>query len=287
MIAFLSLVFAISVFSQDFMFKMTGSFPSSAGAGADSPATVNYTISWNETSTEIQGVYQDNFFAQNPRMLTGSVLTEGRRFSLILPTPVQGVRQIVVTTPARGFTSGSVSTTVRTEDNLGRVVDSENPVSLITQLPSANNGGPDNGSCIVGFGALSGYCGLYNGNFNEILDNNNRCDLPTARMRLELASDTVFRLFINYVPGAATNSTHNLGAFLPSPSDNTINVTRQECEPQPGTSFEIDNCRTLDLNGTFFARPDDVNFSGTYTISDNVNGDKCIYSMNLIRETRY
>jgi hypothetical protein len=141
---------------------------------------------------------------------------------------------------------------------------------------------------VIGFGALTGFCGLYGGTLNEISDNRDRCHLlSSGNPKLELAADTVFRLFLNYNPTDPNPQLHNIGAFLPSPESNTINVTSRNCSVLPGTTFVPNNCKNINLNGIFFNQAGTITFNGTYSISDEINADACSYSLNLTREVTY
>lgn len=155
--------------------------------------------------------------------------------------------------------------------------------------PNENGGGPtdDTDSCVVGFGSLTKFCGLYNGNFHEIDDPQSRCDFAGRNPRLELSPDTVFRVILDYVPGAQNLPTQNIGSFIPTPVSNTITIGRVECGIIPGTTFPAGACRTLNLNGSFWELAGDVQFNGTYSISDNNTGEHCSYSLFLRRDVIY
>ncbi len=282
------LFFALSAFSQSFQYRFEGSFTTAAGPNPATPTTVNYSVNWNETATALQGVYRDNYFSREPQVVTGTVGAAGRSFTVILPAPVYSVRQIVVTTPQVGSVSGTISTTVVTRTDVGGVVDDRPGFAMMETLPAATGGGPAdvNAPCTVGFGSLTGLCGLYAGTVTEVVDSANRCDLlGQGSPRLELAPDTVFRFYTNYVPGAPNPPLHNIGAFLPSPTSTAINVPGRTCGPLPGTTFRVENCRTMNLSGLFFtAAGGGVNFTGTYSISDDATGENCSYSINVWRE---
>lgn len=283
MTVILFLFFALSGFAQEFQYRLEGSFASNA-------TTVNYTVNWNETSTALQGLYQDNLFAKGPTQMTGVVSATGRTMSIILPTEILGVRQISLQTPMVNTSTGSIPMNITTRDNIGRIVDSPSNMALMTalQVATAPGAGTNDESCVIGFGALTGYCGLYTGTFNEISDNSNRCNILTSgNPRFELAADTVFRLYLNYIPGVASPELHTIGAFLPSPQSNTINVTSRNCTTIPGTTFIPTNCKTVNLNGIFFDQVGTITFNGTYSIADEVTADSCTYTMSLTREVTY
>jgi hypothetical protein len=289
----LLLFFAFSVHAQSFQYRLEGSFTTVATPDPSSPTIVNYSINWNETSDDVQGVYQDNYFTKNiPRTLTGSVTPSGREMNVILPETVNDVRQLSFAMAVTARATGSVSMNITTRNNIGSTIDQPSTFALLTALPNAFTGTrpQDAGACIVGFGALSGMCGVYNGTFNEARDSNERCNLlANGNPRLEMGTNTSFSFILNYIPGVTTGrQAHTIGTFLPSPQNNSINIAGRNCGDLPGTSFVQGSCKTLNLNGLF--TPDNAGnyqFTGTYTISDDGNGDTCAYTMNLRRETSY
>lgn len=206
MTVILFLFIALSAFAQEFQYRIEGSFPSNE-------TTVNYSVSWNETSTDIQGLYQDNILAKGPTTVTGTVTATGRTMNVILPTEVLGIRQITLQTPTVGTTSGSIPMNIKTLDNIGRTVDNPSNMAMMSTMQAATSPGAAGGNdgCVIGFGALTGYCGLFNGSFNEINDNRNRCNLLSGgNARLELAADTFFRMYLNYIPGSPNPTLINI-----------------------------------------------------------------------------
>ena len=282
MTVILFLLLSFSAFAQgQFEYRLEGSFD---GGPGDS-VVINYTISWNETSPTIQGVYQDNYFSQNiPKVVSGTRSDEGRRFTVILPVEVSGVSALRFFTSSENAMSGSIPMEVQTSGEIGNVVNTDTGFALMNSLPSALVDPYTNEDvCTVGFGALTGYCGLYSGNFNEFSDPANRCNiLSGGNTRLELGTDTIFRLYLNYIPGVVNNPIHIIGAFLPTPLTNSINVSSTNCGPLPGTSF-LPNCKDLNLSGSFSLQGANIVFTGTYTIRDQVTGESCSHSMILNR----
>lgn len=286
----LVLFLALTAFAQEFQYRMEGSFNTTAVPGEPGiPTTVNYTINWNETSTAIQGLYRDNYFSQaGPNIVSGTVNNDGRTMNVILPQAVSGVRSLRISTTQTGTGSGSVPVSVVTRNNVGGNIDNLDNFALLTALPAATNAQAQEESCTIGFGALTGFCGIYNGVFNEVSDNRNRCNLLTAgNPRLELGVNTVFSLYLNYIPGVTNQSSHTIGAFPPSPLTASVNINARYCAPLPGTTFVPGDCLNLNLTGDFLDQTDNPTFIGTYTITDEVNADSCSYSMSLSRELSY
>jgi hypothetical protein len=277
MTAILFLLLTVSAWAQDFQYQLEGSFTS------PDEVIVNYNIHWNETSSEIQGIYRDNFYArEGPQTVTGSVSSEGRRFRVIFPEEFNGVRSLTFVTPQVGDGNTNIAMTVTTRNAVEATVGTLNSFALMTPRAPGPADNEDTNPCTVGFGVLTGYCGFYSGMVNEILDNNFRCDLLSGgEPRLELAADTYLRLHLRNRPA------HNIGAFLPSPITTSVNVSSRQCSPIPGTSFTPNNCKTLNLTGYFFDQASNILFSGTYTITDDINADTCSYSLSLRRERTF
>ena len=287
----LLLFLAFSVHAQSFQYRLEGSFTTLATPDPTNPAIVNYSINWNETSTDIQGVYQDNYFTQSvPRTLTGTVNPNGRTMTVILPQTVSDIRQLNFVTSVTGNSSGSVPLAVTTRNNIGSVIDSPSTFALMSSLPNSTTGtNTDFENCNVGFGALAGACGLYNGSFSETRDTNDRCNLLSlGNPRLELGLNTTFSFLLNYIPGATNQDSHTIGSFAPSPTNGSVNVSSRNCSNIAGTSFPTVNCKTLNLNGYFTEDASNVfHFTGTYSITDEATAESCSYSMVLNQESNY
>jgi len=186
--------------------------------------------------------------------------------------------------------SGSVPMTVNTRTNIGSLIDSPSGFALLSALPNANTGtNTDYNTCSIGFGALAGACGLYNGSFSETRDTNDRCNLIAfGNARLELGLNTAFSFLLNYIPGAANKDSHTIGTFLPSPQNGSINISSRNCGTLAGTSFPSANCKTLNLSGYLTEDASNVfHFTGNYTIIDDVTAESCAYSMSLTQESNY
>ena len=283
MTVILFLLLSFSAFAQgQFEYKLDGSFTSNA----ETPVIINYSISWNEAGSIISGVYKDNYFSQNiPKVVTGTRSDDGRVFNVIFPAEVGGVKGLRFSSTVTTAMSGSIPMSIQSIDDIGSAVDTDSGFALMSALPGAfDNEFLEEDACTVGFGSLTGFCGLYNGSFGEIADAANRCSLLSGgNTRLELSTDTIFRLHLNYVPGIPNQPIHNIGAFLPTPVTNSINVSSTTCGPLPGTTFEP-NCKEMNLAGSFSEQGANIVFTGTYSIRDQVTGEICSYSMILNRE---
>jgi hypothetical protein len=189
MTVILFLLISFSVFAQEqFEYRIEGSFSVEANLDAP-PAVVNYSIHWNESTTTIQGIYRDNYFTrEGPRPVSGEITDDGRRFNVFLPDPVFGVESIIFTTPRRTPVTGGIPMTVVTQDAIGGVINTESTTALMSiQAAALGDPTPDEDACTVGFGVLTGFCGMYGGRFRETVDSANRCDLAQGNTLLELS----------------------------------------------------------------------------------------------------
>lgn len=285
MTVILFLLLSFSAFAQgQFEYHMEGSFTSNV----ETPVIINYSISWNEAGTVLSGIYQDNYFSQDiPKVVSGTQSDEGRVFNVILPAEVKGINAIRISTTVSNALTGSIPVTIRTTDAVGSTMDSVSGFAMMKNLPGAyEDPYLEANACTIGFGALTGYCGLYAGRFNEFSDVGNRCNILRGNTRLELGTDTFFRMHLNYIPGIPNQPIHNIGAFIPTPLTNNINVSGTTCGPLPGTSFEP-NCKEMSLAGSFSEQGARIVFTGIYSIRDQVTGDTCSHSMTLIREALF
>lgn len=286
MTVILFLLLSFSAFAQgQFEYQMEGSFTSDA----ETPVIINYSISWNEAGTILSGIYKDNYFSQDiPKVVSGTKSDDGRVFNVILPAEVGGVKALRFSSNVSASMSGTIPMNIQSNDTVGSAVDTDSGFALMNALPAAFDA-PflEEDACTVGFGSLTGFCGLYAGNFNEFADAGNRCNLLSGgNTRLELSTDTFLRLHLNYLPGIPNQPIHNIGAFIPTPVTNSINVSGTACGPLPGTTFNP-NCKEMNLAGSFSEQGANIVFTGTYSIRDQVTGEICSYSMILNRESLF
>jgi hypothetical protein len=291
MTVILFLFMAFSVFAQSFQYRMEGSFQTIAGPGTPTtPSTVNYSVNWNETATTLQGLYKDNYFTQvGPSIVTGTVEPSERKMNVIFPEAMNRVKSILLTSIEKRNTDGSIPIKVETRDNLGTTID--NPPINFALLTTIQEGISkiNTEHCDVGFGVLTGYCGLYDGTINEISDSAaNRCHLlETGNPRLEIGEDAVIKLYLNYIPGTFSKTFHTIGSLPLSPESNNININSHYCADLPGTTFPLGDCHALNLSGEFRLEGGQTpRFTGTYTIVDDVTGESCSYGLTLKREER-
>jgi hypothetical protein len=279
------LIYSSFSFAQGY--RMTGNF-TLFGTTA-TPIRSTYTIRWNERDNFIEGRYSDNVLAATAGV-TGTVSGGKRTFQVVFPTPDprHGVKSLTIeTTDLRGMTANA-STTVIPKDLNGAPIEStityasiapDNMASLQAQEPVQSS------NCSMGFGALTGYCGLYSGNVSEIRDTGNLCQL--SRTRLELATNGDLDFYFNYQGSLREIPRHDFGSLLGGQLSQNINTTVRHCGDLPGTNMNTIGCQTLHLVGSFQDFGNLKNFSGTYDIRDEVTGNTCSFSMNLNRNVVY
>lgn len=286
--ALLLFLLTFSSFSFAQGYRMTGNF--TLFGASFSPIRSTYTISWNESNNFIEGRYSDNVLASNVGV-TGTVLNGKRTFQVVLPTPDprHGVKSLTIEAPDSTGMNPNVSTTIVSKDMNGIPIESTVVFSGISPdtLASiqAQQATLANDHCSTGFGALTGFCGLYAGNMSETTDTGNLCQLTGTRLELATSGDLSF--YFQYNGSLRGIPRHFFGSLLGTPVDQNINSTIRHCGPLPGTNLNSAGCQTLRLVGSFQDFGTLKNFSGTYDIRDEVTGNTCSYSMTLARDVIY
>ncbi len=264
---------------------MTGNF--SLFASRYSPIQASFTLIWNETGNAIEGTYSDNVFAANAGV-TGMISGGKRIFQVVFATPdlKHGVKSLQIETPDIKGMAPNLSTTILAKDINGRSIESTNILAGINQDNALTfQAQQATEQCALGFGALTGFCGLYAGNLIESNDGGNVCQLGSTRLELALNGELSF--YFNYNGSLTGIPRHNFGSILGVPMSQNINTTVRHCGPLPGTNMNSAGCKTLHLVGSFQDFGSIKNFSGTYDIRDEVTGNSCGYSMNLGRDVIY
>lgn len=274
---------SFSAFAQDFEKRMEGSF--SLNTSDISPPTVNFSISWNEANGEIQGIYSDNYFISSAEV-SGSSLLQGKSFLVDFPIVTNGVRSIAIM--AIGAGPGSVPLTLTLRDTFGNASSIHNVTAVMIGDTAGEEIAEENVSCSVGFGALTGYCGLYAGNINEISDTGSLCyRVASSATRLELAPTMDMRMFLGYRDTLVGLPRHPLGSLPISPVTGEVSLTGRNCGELSGTRFPEENCQTMTLSGNFTELVGVKRFNGTYVITDDETEESCTYSLTLDREVSY
>lgn len=281
---FLLLLLTFSHLSFAQGFRMSGNF--TLFADSFSPIRSTYTIAWNETNSFIEGRFSDNALAANAGV-TGMVTPGKRTFQIVFPSPdtAHGVKSLVIeTTDAQGLIA-NVSTTVVAKNLAGNTIASAIAFSQIDPDSTAVAQAQSISHCSTGFGALTGFCGLYSGNFQEQGDSGNLCQLTGPKLELSTNGDLSF--YFDYNGSLRNIPRHEFGSLLGTPMSQNINSTIRHCGPLPGTRMNTASCQMLHLVGSFQDYGTLKSFSGTYDIRDEVTGNTCRFSFNLGREVTY
>jgi hypothetical protein len=156
--------------------------------------------------------------------------------------------------------------------------------SLIEDVTGSGMQAQEATNCSMGFGALSGFCGLYSGNVAEEKDPGDQCNLiGSGETRLELATNGELNLYFHYRGTLRQIPRHTFGSLLGTQLTQNINTTVRHCGPLADTTMNSQGCQTLQLVGSFQDFGSIKNFMGTYDIRDEVTGNTCSYSLNLAR----
>lgn len=280
----LFLIFCLSLFARAQVqnYRMEGTFPFTPPTQVG-PTNVNFNLIWSVRDGVIRGVYQDNYFSANTTV-TGTSGMQGTAFLVNFPQTIQGVSGLSLNTNQANLTGGTTVVMVYARGPGGMSNNIANiSASVYTQEAQAQEN-----NCDVGFGVLSGYCGLYSGTVTENSDSANHCNLTAnPGFRMELATNAEVSLYLNYTTSIIGLPVHTIGAFPSAPLTSTVDLTNRNCGPLPGTTFLPANCQAQTLSGTFSDVAGTKNFIGTYSIMDEITGDSCTYGLTLQRTTPY
>lgn len=282
LIGFLFALVSSLAFAQSYQNQMDGNFQMVFPVTLQT-VTVTYTLEWNEKNGVIEGTYRDNYFV-NSVPVNGTAGAAGKVFGVPFPRVVQGVSSLSITTNAE-FTNGTLQpVTVLVRDNATQTLYAAISTPTVTVR---NIEREEEVLCDTGFGALSGYCGLYSGRLSESSDTFNQCNLPAYGFRFEINPDSRVSLFFYYSDTVIGVPAHELGSLPSAPLDPVLNLTARNCGALEGTRFSPENCQRLTLNGTFSETAGLRSFRGTYEIRDEVTSETCTYDLDLQREKSY
>ena len=272
-----SMVSFLSLAQHDY--QLRGSFEVKEGKKLN---PVEFQLSWSEKNNLITGQYKDNHYAEKGEDASGSVNNLGRLFTVKFPEQRGGVESISVLTSQKNLnkTATSVPISVITRDTEG------NPIT--TQGISAKLGGQNTVAqrqeeqCQEEFGELAGFCGVYEGIISEEFDPANDCNLMSRpAISLELNSEGTFLLHLDRLSEIVQTPFHTIGRIRANPESTLVDVLSRTCRPLEGISYPGDNCKRLNLRGSFTSEGDNRSFEGTYTIVDEQTDRRCRYRLAL------
>lgn len=261
---------------KSYQYQLDGTYPATL-PGFSSPRNIRFTLAWNEKKQTIDGSYSDDFFT-SPSPVNGTVGLQGRVFNIKLPRIIQNVSNLSIIAKDN-------TVMIYMKDQTDMTINEANIPGTITVRQDYVETAAS--ACDVGFGVLSGYCGLYKGTLNELSDSNNQCNLPDYGFRFELSADARTNLYFYYSDSTIGIPTHNLGAFPATPVTTEVNLTNRHCGVLVATNFTATSCQSLNMTGNFGEIGDGKTFRGRYTITDEESGDKCTYEMVMEREKLY
>ncbi len=250
---------------------------------------VNFNLKWVEKNGRVTGFYSDNRFTDRSAV-TGNVTDHGRTFDVFLPQADGGVKSFSILTSSAGSseTGKNVPLQIVTRDGKGNPLTTAKFEAQFTEItPRETAQAQEAEPCTEGFGELAGYCGQYGGMVSEEFDSGRMCDLVTLKeVRLEVDNEANI-IFHTESPGDRNAREDHLIGRLPSDMNSkTVDLMSRHCRPLPGTTFPGDDCKRLNLIGTFTSRNGSPHFTGTYSIIDEKNDRSCRYSMTMDRINR-
>lgn len=274
----------VVTWAQDYNYRLEGSFSTELN---QNNRPVAFNLSWSEGSEGIRGRYQDNYFTKTG-VVTGTAGDEGRIFNITFPDAQGNAKSMTMVTTQAKATSGEVPLTLTLRNKAGATVAVSNTSGVINRAAatgSLREAQEEAAGCELE--ALSGFCGIYQGSLIETFDSGNRCLLNGAgTIALELSSVGQLRLFTNYINTTVNLPAHPLGSVQEA-ENRSITETSRNCGALAGTNFFEANCQRLNLIGSFSGAEESSEFNGTYTITDEVTGEKCSYSLDMVREITY
>ncbi len=276
----LSAIYLLSLPALASPFQLKGSYFFRGGE----KKPVNFNLRWVERNGRVTGFYSDNRFTDRTAV-TGFATDHGRTFEIILSQADGGVKSFSLLTSSAGTeeTGKTVPLQLVTRDEKGNPLSTAKFQAQFTEITSRETAQAQEARpCSDGFGELAGYCGQYGGMVSEEFDTNRMCDFVTTKdVRLEVDNDANI-IFHTKTPGDRHSSEDHLIGRLPSDTaSRSVDVMSRHCRPLPGTNFPGDDCKRLNLIGTFASRNGTPHFTGTYSIIDEKNDRSCRYSMTM------
>jgi len=280
-VKFLLLVslFIGNVFAKSELYQLQGN----VGVSKNS-RPIKFTLNWKENKGIAEGSYTDNFYSIKPTILRGIAGKNGRIFIATLPDIINGVKTISFLSSDLKIMTGTkkIPVSVVMRDDKGNPIttsaidgDLSSQTSRVAQRQEAKG-------CSEGFGALAGYCGEYRGLMTEAGDLNKRCTLTDySNFRLVIDGYAEVGLVLGESNALINPPVHVIGRLMANTSSSRVDLLSRQCRPLVGTTFPGDNCKRLNLVGTFSGSETTKHFAGSYTISDEKLNQFCTYSLSV------
>lgn len=249
-------------------------------------APVNFTLQWNEFGTQIRGIYKDNYYSASANV-EGTASNGSRSMNVIFPEIKFGAKNITFLTSQSDPVNGSIPLSITVRDEAGATLLTNNISGIMSSATATNSN--DGTLCSVGFGSLTGFCGIYAGTVTEAADTSNRCNMiGDGSLRVELATDKSMNIYLNYTNSIQGLPVHRLGSIPLASLSPNIEQRARNCGTLAGTSFFSGNCQALYLVGSFNETSGaGRSFSGTYTITDETTAESCTLNLTMERSVVY
>ncbi len=274
---FMMLLFSICAFARSEQYQLKGSYQ--LNSSINKP--IEFSLSWAEEDGHIKGSYSDNYFSRRADVI-GEDGKEGRTFKVVLPEIKRGVRSINILTSVAGVkkTGTTIPVSIITRDANGNPLTNAEVQGNLSQTRMVAQRQEE--ECREGFGALAGYCGIYEGLIAENVDRQNKCNLLFAdAVRLELDPAANLTLYMGQVEQIFTTPGHLIGRVLSNARSNRIDVMSRSCRNLPGIESRNDFCKRLNLVGQFTMIGQRRHFTGTYTVFDEGTKNTCSYTLSM------
>jgi hypothetical protein len=245
---------------------------------------VSFNLKWVEKDGKVTGLYSDNRFTDEA-LVKGRSSDTGRTFEIVLPVEKSGVKSFLLLTSSAGpkETGKSIPLQIVTRDMNGNPLQTARFEAQFSEQTSRSEAQAQEARpCTEGFGELSGFCGRYGGMLTEEYDSGKECDFVTEKnVRLEMDNEANVIFHTNHPQERYSSEDHLIGRIPSDTQTKTVDLMSRQCRPLPGTNFPGDDCKRLNLIGTFTSRNGHPHFNGTYSIIDEKNDKSCRYSMTM------
>ena len=268
-----TLIFSLNLFAQDEEYQLKGSL------GSHDP----FTLRWTEKDGKAIGTFSDLLYADSAvaRGISGEL---GRIFLVTFPEEINGVRTITLLGSDLKGDKGSalIPITIVLRDDTGKPISSTIVEANLTGLKQAQVAQKQEEKCHEGFGALSGYCGIYTGMLVEESDAKNKCNLlEFTSIYFVFDENAEIGLSLGEMSAILTPPIHRIGRVFKDHNSTSVDVLSRNCRALPGTTFNGDDCKRLHLSGVFSSPKNLKHFAGKYTITDEKTNESCRYSLSM------
>lgn len=251
---------------------------------------VSFNLRWIEKEGRITGFYSDDRFTERAAV-TGVSTDNGRTFEIILPQANAGLKSFSLLTSSvtASDTGKQIPLQLVTRDLKGNPLTTAKFEAQFTEITPKGEAAQAQQArpCTDGFGEMEGYCGRYGGMISEEFDSGRLCDfLTTKNLRLEVDNEANVIFHTDQPDDRHVSQDHLIGRIPSDTPSRSVDIMSRHCRPLPGTNFPGDDCKRINLIGTFMTRNGNPHFIGTYSIIDEKSDRSCRYSMTFDRMER-